>query len=408
MFRKLTTYLLTLMFCILAFAKLEGHDWVMQDKAVAALGNLGLYSDSTFSSNTVSFYKEGALFRLLGETKQLHEDDTQRQLYKWYKVQGQNGKIGWLFGDMIVVMVPNDKVAEAVQPFNKKQYDFGPKIGKAAIWIGKVEGRDIVDQNRYSYKEEFLMVTNELGKTSAIELNSNRLQGSTHVRKMEIEELTGDEFPEILLQKISYSKREYYSNLNAEIYSFKEAMAEKVFEETMNLSSQGADSPLKYKYLDARPGKIRFEYIQSVNCNTGKCLKHFTDTYFWNADKFIFENLRTPYRSPVKGALKNTNVRLRKGIGYLTDDIAVLKRDNMLRIIREESKTVKVDGNPTPAIWFYVKDELGRQGYLPADEVEFLNISHAALLNGYYHSTSSIIDERDFVKVRTEDGFSNR
>ena len=252
------------------------------------------------------------------------------------------------------------------------------------------------------------MITNELGKTRAIELNSNRLNGSTHVRKMEIEELTGDDFPEILLQKISYSKREYYSNLNAEIYSFKEAMPEKVFEETMNLSSQGADSPLKYKYLDAKSGKIRFEYIQLVKCDLGQCLKHFTDTYFWNADKFIFENLRRPYRAPVKASLKNTNVRLRKGAGYLTPDIAILKRDNMLRVLKEESKMVKVDGKPRPEIWFYVKDEIGRQGYVPAKEVEFLNISHASLLNNHYHSTSSIIDERDFIKVRTEDGFSNR
>ena len=102
---QLTKYLLTFLFCLLAFAKVEGHDWVMQGKAVAALGNLGLYKDSTFSSNTVAFYKEGELFRLLGETKQLHEDDTQRQLYKWYRVQAQNGKIGWLFGDMAVVMI---------------------------------------------------------------------------------------------------------------------------------------------------------------------------------------------------------------------------------------------------------------------------------------------------------------
>lgn len=198
---KRTTYFLTFLFCFLAFAKLEGHDWVLQGKAVAALGNLGLYKDSTFSSNTVAFYKEGELFKYLGETIQLYEDDTQRQLYKWYRVQAQNGKIGWLFGDMIAVMSADDKVAEAVQPFFKKQYDFGGKIGAATIWVGAVEGRDIVGQNKYSYKEEFLMLTNEFGKTCAIELNSNRLNGSTHIRKMEIQELTGDDFIEILLQK---------------------------------------------------------------------------------------------------------------------------------------------------------------------------------------------------------------
>ena len=305
-------------------------------------------------------------------------------------------------------MSADDKVAEAVQPFFKKQYDFGGKIGAATIWVGAVEGRDIVGQNKYSYKEEFLMLTNEFGKTCAIELNSNRLNGSTHIRKMEIQELTGDDFLEILLQKISYSKREYYSNLNAEIYSFKESTPEIVFEETMNLSNQGADSPLKYKYLDARPGKIRFEYIQQVDCNQGKCLKHFTDTYFWNAEKFVFENLRQPYRAPVKATLKNNNVRLRKGVGFLTEDLAILKRDNMLRVLREESRLIKIDGKPRPETWFYVKDQIGRKGFIPAKEAEFLNISHAALLNSFYDSEAPIIDERDFIKVRTEGGFSNR
>lgn len=411
MIKKYSTYLLTILFCILAFAKMEAHDWVMEGKAVAALGNLGLYKDSTFSSNTVSFYKEGALFKFLGETKKLHEDDSQKQLYKWYKVKSLDGKTGWLFGDMVVVMLPDDKVSDAVENFNKKKFDFKDNFGESAIWVGAVTGRDIVSLNGKSpvYREEFLMVTNESGKSKAIVLNSNNLFGSTHLRKMEIEDVTGDDIPEILLQRISYSKKDYYSNLNAEIYAFDKTNLVKVFEEAMNLSSQGSDSPLKYKYLDAKPGKIRFEYMMAVDCSGGtKCLKHFTDTYFWNADKFMFEALRAPYRTPVKAVAKNKDIALLRKPGDEDSFVTYLNRDNMMRVLREESKTIMVDGKAKQQIWFYVKGASGKLGYVSAKEIEFINISHAALLNGYYHSPTSVIDERKFIKVETSDGFSNR
>jgi len=312
---------------------------------------------------------------------------------------------------MVVVMLPDEKESKAVKGFNKKKFDFKDNFGEAAIWVGAVTGRDIVSLNGKSpvYREEFLMITNESGQSKAIVLNSNNLFGSTHLRKMEIEDVTGDDIPEILLQRISYSKKDYYSNLNVEIHAFDKTTLVKVFEEAMNLSSQGSDSPLKYKYLDAKPGKIRFEYMMPVNCSGGtKCLKHFTDTYFWNADKFMFEALRAPYRSPVKAVAKNDDVELLKMPGDDDSFISYLYRDNMMRVLREESKTIMVDGKAKQQIWFYVKGATGKLGYVSAKEIEFINISHAALLNGYYHSPTSVIDERKFIKIETSDGFSNR
>ena len=107
----------------IAFAnQATAHDWVIEGRAIVALGNLGLFADSTFASNTVSFHKEGEIFRFLDMTKQLHEDDAQKQLFPWYKVETTSGKIGWLYGDIVVVILPRFKVTETVADFYKKTF----------------------------------------------------------------------------------------------------------------------------------------------------------------------------------------------------------------------------------------------------------------------------------------------
>ncbi len=402
----------------------KAHNWVMQGKAVTALSNLALYSDSTFSSNSIGFYKEGDLFKQIGTTKGFHEDDSQKQLFRWYQVEAIDGKRGWVFGDGVAVMLADLKVSEAMASVYKRRFDFSRKgeengFGNAIIWVGSVYGHDITNKRfvKPSYREEYLVLTNEKGKSLIEIINGNNLFGSTHLQKIEIEDTNEDEVPEIILQKISYSKKKYGNNLTADIFAVRQNELVKVFECDMHTSNQKAVPPLRYKFINIQPKKIKVEFFEPLPCPTDEltnkgttpnCLKHFTETYFWNEDNFAFEALNRPYRMPVKGVLKNDNVALRKQPSTTSPTSVEMYRNNFLRILHEKSVLIKVNGKPKQQHWFYVREAGGQYGYLLAKEIDFLNITHAHLINQYFSATSSVLEERNFIKIQTASSFSNK
>lgn len=411
--RKSNAPLWLLLLCFFFSNQVEAHKWVTEGRAIVALDNLGLFSDSTFAGNTVSFHKEGEIFRFLDMTKQLHEDDAQKQLFPWYKVETLSGKTGWLYGDVVMVMLPRMKVSETLSDFFRKRFDFEAGFSDAILWVGAVTGREIISSDkRYHpiYREEYLILTDSSGVSRSVSINSNKLYGSTHLKKVEIADVTGDDVPEIILQKISYAKRNYTNTLLTQIFAFAEnGEPINIFEESLNVPDTESGSPMKFKFLDIRPKTIRIEHVGGIECKgefrvkgqPETCLRHFTESYFWNEKKFLFESLREPFRAPVKGISKKDKIALRRKPSGRASSVTQLYRNNLVYIVREVSTTIQVNGKPRQEFWLYVREAGGKYGYLRAKDVEFINITNAPVFNEIYDSGKGIVDERRYIQLNT-------
>ncbi|NJN35107.1 MAG: hypothetical protein HC817_13475 [Saprospiraceae bacterium] len=94
---------------------------VMEKRAAVTISPIRLYSDSTYAKATEVTFTEGELFEVVAESKSEHFDNTQTQTFRWYKVRSFDGKIGWVFGDNLAVVLPEQQVEVSLKHFLKKK-----------------------------------------------------------------------------------------------------------------------------------------------------------------------------------------------------------------------------------------------------------------------------------------------
>jgi hypothetical protein len=381
-------------------------DLIFTSRVATTLSGLSIYPDSTFEIQSNGSFKVGELLEVIGETVMEHEDASQNQKFKWFKVRSLKGKEGWVFGDGIAVVVLESKVEPKLRNFHKKKYHFNNGFEESVIWIGEIEGRDNFhsqDLLNPPYKEYYLVITNIQGDCVFVNYSGDNTRGQMQLRHILLSDTTGDEIPELLLQTSSFSTDAPFENRTFEIYSFQSGDLSRIFEERMSLSySANVFTPSLFKYIEVDKEIVRVAYVDYIPCTNYKqqndfgnynkqkerCMEYVTYTYSWNERtkqyRVIYEESHT---TPVVGS--------RKGLIVIKDEpsiigkrVATANQSDRIEVIKQHERTVLENGVKKTTLYFYVKLKDGTNGYIEADKVGFIDIEHAELLNYYYKSAS--------------------
>jgi hypothetical protein len=381
-------------------------DLIFTSRVATTLSGVNIYPDSTFEIQSNGSFKVGELVEVIGETEMEHEDASQNQKFKWFKVRSLKGKEGWVFGDGIAVVIPDSKIELKLKEFHKKKYHFNNGFEKSVIWIAGIEGRDNFHGKDFlnpPYREYYIVITNEQGNCVFVNYSGDNTRGQMQLRHILLSDTTGDEIPELLLQTSSFSTDVSFENRIFEIYSFQSGDLSRIFEERMSLSySANVFAPSLFKYIEVDNEIVRVAYVDYIPCTDYKqqndfgnynkqkerCMEYVTYTYGWNERtkqyRMIYEESHT---TPV--------VRSKKDLVVVKDEPSIIgkrvttaNQSDRIEVIKQHARTVLENGVKKTDLYFYVKLKDGTNGYIEADGVGFIDIEHAELLNYYYKSSS--------------------
>ena len=182
--------------------KAEVFDEIKSHRVGIALSNTSTFSDSSYTSATNGFFKEGSLLTIIQETVLEHEDDAQKQLFKWYRVKAGDGSTGWVFGDALLIKEKENLIPAALKPYLYRKFRFNSGFENSMIWFGSLVGRDNFGAQMMSnnYEESYLIITNEQARSVFIPIASISQFGESKILSFAIQELTGDQIPDFVLQ----------------------------------------------------------------------------------------------------------------------------------------------------------------------------------------------------------------
>ncbi len=408
------------LFLILTNLSIASTDLIYKSRVATTLSGVNIYPDSTFEKQSNGSFKVGQLLEVIGETKLEHEDASQDQRFKWYKVRSPKGKEGWVFGDGIAVIMPDNQIEQNLKSYHKKKYHFNNGFEKSVLWIGGVEGRDNFHKKALLnplYKEYYIVITNESGNCVFINYSGENARGQMNLRYILFNDTTGDKSPEILIQTSTFTTDHDFENRVFEIYSFQSGGLGRIFEERMSLSYQtNVYAPSLFKHIEVDHEIIRIAYIDYVPCSNYKqridygaynkqkerCMEYVTYTYSWNERtrqyRMIYKESRT---APAVGSRKDHAV-IKDEPSIIGKSIGTVNRSDRMEVVKHHERKVIENGKKKIAHYLYVKLKDGKLGYIQANEVGFIDIEHAELLNYYYKSGSP-----DLEKWKTEKHFLN-
>lgn len=371
-------------------------------RPAVSLNSVTLYPDSTFSKHSNIILPEGELFEVLGETYFEHEDDAQNQKFKWYFVRSRHGQEGWIFGDGLAVVVPEENVDVKVRPYYMQRRQFNNGFEDAIMWVAAIDGRDNFHQEDYlnpPYRESYFVITNDEGNTVYFNISGINARGKTEVQGFQMHDATGDGISDFILQTGSIQTNETFENRKLEIYSFQSGSLDKIFDERMTLS-YGDDlvSPALSKYVEIDNKLIRVAYIDYVPCKNyslalpvdelkkqnERCLEYATYTFQWDEQLKKYRTLYAESRTSPEAFPNKNSVKVKKEPSYLGKVVCVINESDKVQVIKHFERFVLDNGKKKIVPYFYVKLPSGNFGYIMANDVDFINIEHAKLLQDYY------------------------
>jgi hypothetical protein len=386
---------------------------IMTKRAAVSISPIRLYADSSFAKPTETTFTEGEVFEIIGETQREHLDNTQNQTFKWFKARNTSGIVGWLFGDNLAVILPEYLVDAALRPYYKKPIKLDAGFEKTTIWLAGTEGHDIKSDTDAAqnplYKEAYLVLTNERGKSLFLNTSNANESVRKDVQSIYFQDLTENRVPEIIIETASLSAGRAQEERQLEIYSLKSGGLVKIFEERLTLDwANGVSSPSLSKFVEIEGSIIRIAYIDYLPCENytlsfktdirsqtqERCLEYVTYSFIWDSSKKQFQNLYKPSRRSVQ-AIPVRMSALVQIPSFMTipppsvsqpnatpveptDRLQVIKHFENLRV-EKNKKWIET--------WLYVKHPSGIYGYLPAQDLQFLNCEHAPILQTYYQKT---------------------
>ncbi len=399
-------YLLLMFFVATGSLGTQALDIIFQDKAAMALNTVTLYPDSTFSKHSNIDYKAGELFEILSTSHYEHEDAAQNQKFKWYQVKTSDGKTGWVFGDAVAVILPDRHVEASLKNFHKKRFSFDNGFEKSVLWVASMEGRDNFHENDYLnplYKEFYLVLTNEQGRSVQINYAGESAMGKSNLKHFQFYDVSGDKIPELIFQKSTYPTGSNLEERSLEIYSFQAGTLLQVFKERMTLNySDKLPAPSLYKFIEINGPLIRVEYIDYLSCSnyglpheTGKvkksqerCMEFVTYTYKWDERLKAYFNLYEESRSAPVTGIRSAGKFLRDKPSTIKGKrLNLISRNDPLQVIKHHDAFVSRGGKKLVDNFLYVKMPNGKTGYVPAHEVGFINTEHAKIIMAYYADT---------------------
>lgn len=377
-------------------------DIIFNSRVATTLSGVNVYPDSSFEIQSTGSLKGGQLVEITGETSAEYDDASQNQKFKWYKVKSLKGQEGWVYGDGLAVIVPEDRIDSKILKYHKKKFSFGNGFEKTVLWIGGIEGRDNFHQKDFlnpPYKEYYIVLSNERGNCVFVNLSGENARGQMELRYFQFLDTTGDEIPELLLQTSSFSVGHDLENRSFEIYSFQSSGLIRIFEEQMSLAFKGnTPSPALFKHVEVDEEIIRIAYVDYLSCKNSNlkkkqldfdkqkehCLEYVTYTYSWNERTRQYRTIyKESYTAPMVSSKKDFLI-LKNEPSIVGKRVGSASRFDQLEVLKLHERTVLENGVKKIVPYFYVQLRNGTSGYVEAREVNFVDIEHAELLNTYY------------------------
>ncbi|MEL6866238.1 MAG: SH3 domain-containing protein [Bacteroidota bacterium] len=382
--------------------QLSASDLVFTNRVATALHPLTVHTDSSFSKATQQLIREGELLTVIGETVREHEDDAQNQTFKWYQIRQSDGQIGWVFGDGLAVILADDQVEPMLKSYHKSRHQFSSGFEKGVIWVAAIEGRDNFHKQAYLnpiYKEQYLVITNDRGRSVHINYAGLSTQGENTIGDFTIQDITGDNIAEIILTRIGKSTGSLRENRTLEVFSFQAGTLHSVLDEYLNLNySDGLPAPSLYKQVEIDKGSIRISYVDYLPCKDyqlayqydpkgetkERCMEYVTYTYLWSERDKTYQLFYEPTHTYPRAGVKQTGHFLRKAPNTNAAKVAAVKKTDLLRVVKHYEEYLREENVKMVRNYLYVQLPSGQYGYLPAEAVGFIHTEHATILNTYY------------------------
>ena len=356
------------------------------EKMAVSISKFILFPDSTFYKQSNIAIVEGETFELIDETKLYHEDDSQTQKYKWYKVKLRSGKVGWAFGNNIAIF-DKTNTDKLVDPARKAKLSYS--YYNSTVWAASSLGYDAVSSAQTPFLEKYLVFTNAAKTSRFVQIGRERVEGKSWVDNIQLVDLNNDSYEEIVVQLESKGAMSETVNQYLEIFTMKHDMMKNIFSEKINLGRASQNvAPINRKFLEIEDGSIRVAYIDYFDCSDsygGSCMEYVTYSYVWNKSTDKFESLYEPSRTqPVLRPISD-NLDLFPGPG-LNQTIAKIDTRETLKVIAQNEKYLKYGGGVVKKkIYFLVETFDGKRGYIESKDVKFVENDYSKSLNSYYH-----------------------
>ena len=417
MVRLLSSVLLFLSFSALSRAT----DIIYNSRSATSLNKVTLYPDSSFAQHSNIVFGEGVLFEVLGQSREEHEDNTQNQKFKWFRVRTMDGQEGWIYGDGLAVILDDQAVSAALKKYHKRKVQFNNGFENSVMWVASIEGRDNLHKQDYLnplYNEFYLVITNDREQSVHINFAGASAMGVLELKQMQLQDVTGDDVPELLIQQSSFPIGSDLEYRKFELYSMQAGTLGKIFSESMTLHyEEDLPSPALFKFLEIEEKIIRVEYIDYLFCKDytldyktdqispgrERCMEYVTYTYRWDERMKMYQLLYSESRSAPQAGIKVASIYLRNIPDQNAPKAALIRNTDRLNLIKHHEKIVVENGQKKIENYFLVRTDSGKLGYLPAELVGFVDTAHAKLLDQYYRLTplSKILwkSEDSFLKL---------
>lgn len=334
-----------------------------------AIGDIRLYNDSTFSANSQHILRSGQRAAVIDATQLEHEDSAQKQLFKWWKVKSQAGKMGWVYGDGFAVVEQKENLPSGLQKYHLSPQKFGAGFEQAELWFAIIGGKDLAAGSNFmgsNYLETYLVLSNATDRSIFVPLSGESQFGKTMVDHLEIAEINGDALPEILIQKTSQGIERSEASQWVDIYAFQAGTLRKIFGESLNGQGRNFEGNM---HLTLNKGLIQSAYLKNNPTTYAKQL--FTETWYWNPRSKEFEVLYPAQVSLLSAKPKSVRTNLlTEPAGRVAN--VLLQSDQVF--IQEWIR--KGQGK----IWVKVMTNKGQQGYVNFDELRFTSFQQDAWL----------------------------
>ena len=321
---------------------------------------------------------------------------------EWYKIKASDGVIGWIYGDNLAVILPEYLIDTLLRSYNKKAAVFDNGFEKSTVWVAGTDGHDAPSTDKVllntSYKEFYLVVTNQRGRSVVLNYANTNESGRKTVQSIHFQDVTDNKINDIILETTSLPLGSSLEEHLFEIYSFKSGALSKVFEERMTLTwESNIASPAVSKFIDIEGSTIRVAYVDYVNVSKfslnfptdmrtktqERCLEYVTYSYHWDKMTRTFTPLYAESRRSVQAVVKETTV-LKENPSIWAEETTLIQPTDRLEVIKHFENIIIEKGQKKMENWLYVKHSSGSFGYLKATEVRFINTEHGSILTDFY------------------------
>ncbi len=408
LFTIFSIYCTTLSFALTPF------EAIRNSRVAVNINPIRFYTDSSFTKPSEMNFPEGELFEIISESRRLHDDNSQNQQFKWYRLQALNGKKGWVFGDNVAIILPETQIAAPFKPYHQQTTHFDNGFEKGIMWAASVEGFDNLYKNRPllnpPYKEFYWMVTSERGKSVSIHCGGINDQGKKETLSVQFCNLNDSPSDELVLELNSQQTGSSLEQRDLEIYAFQGGSLQKIFEERLTLffdqtgGNEPAPSAYKCVEMESSPqNMIRIAYVDYVDCKKftlkmnvdvqieegayrERCMEYVTSSYVWDTKIQAFKTFYKETRTALNASIRLPNSVLKIAPSEESKTIRNLPNNDKLLIIKHCEDIALLNGEKIWNHFLYVKHASGDYGYVRARDIGFKNLEQGDLLQQYYRT----------------------